>query len=84
MANVKITDLAAYTDPASTDVLPIVDVGADVTKKVTVANLLADTVKTDPTGVTGADEINNMMSLTQAEYDAIVSPDANTFYVITA
>jgi len=84
MANVKITDLTAYTDPASTDVLPIVDVGADVTKKVTVANLLADTVKTDPTGVTGADEINNMMSLTQAEYDAIVSPDANTFYVITA
>jgi hypothetical protein len=84
MANVKITDLTAYTDPASTDVLPIVDVGADVTKKVTVANLLADTVKTDPTGVTGADQINNMMSLTQAEYDAIVSPDANTFYVITA
>jgi len=40
MANVKITDLAAYTDPASTDVLPIVDVGADVTKKVSIADLL--------------------------------------------
>jgi hypothetical protein len=32
MANVKITDLTAYTNPASTDVLPIVDVGADILK----------------------------------------------------
>jgi hypothetical protein len=44
----------------------------------------APAVKSDTTGVTGADQITNMMSLTQAEYDAIVSPDANTFYVITA
>ncbi len=36
----------------------------------------------DPTGVTGADAISNMMSLTQAEYDAIGTPDANTFYLI--
>ena len=40
MANVKITDLTAYTDPVSTDVLPIVDVSADVTKKVSIADLL--------------------------------------------
>jgi len=40
MANVKITDLAALTNPASTDVLPIVDVGADVTKKISIADLL--------------------------------------------
>ena len=40
MANIKITDLTAYADPASTDVLPIVDVGADVTKKVSIADLL--------------------------------------------
>lgn len=40
MANVKITDLTAYADPVSTDVLPIVDVGADVTKKVSIADLL--------------------------------------------
>ncbi len=36
----------------------------------------------DTTGVTGADRINNIISLTQAEYDAIGSPDANTMYVI--
>lgn len=37
------------------------------------------------TGVTGADVITNMMSLTQAEYDALTgadAPDASTFYVI--
>ena len=40
MANVKITDLAADTNPASTDVLPFVDISADATKKVTIADLL--------------------------------------------
>lgn len=40
MADIKITDLPAYTDPVSTDVLPIVDVGSDLTKKVSIADLL--------------------------------------------
>ena len=40
MADIKITDLVAYTDPVSTDVLPIVDVGNDLTKKVSIADLL--------------------------------------------
>ena len=40
MANIKITDLTAYTDPATTDVLPIVDVTSDTTKKVSIADLL--------------------------------------------
>lgn len=34
------------------------------------------------TGVTGADQVTNIISLTQAEYDAI-TPDASTIYVIT-
>lgn len=40
MADIKITDLAGYTNPVSTDVLPIVDVGNDLTKKVSIADLL--------------------------------------------
>ena len=36
----------------------------------------------NPTGVTGADAVTNMMSLTQAEYDAITTPDAATLYII--
>ena len=43
----------------------------------------ADYLPSDPTGVTGADVITNIMSLTQAEYDAITTPDASTLYIIT-
>ena len=43
---------------------------------------IANMVESDTTGVTGADAVTNMMSLTQAEYDAI-TPDAATFYIIT-
>jgi len=42
----------------------------------------ADYLASDPTGVTGADVITNIMSLTQAEYDAIATPDASTLYII--
>lgn len=37
---VKITDLTTHTNPALTDVLPIVDVSADVTKKVSVGEVI--------------------------------------------
>jgi len=40
VANIKITDLVALTDPASTDVLPVVDIANDETKKVSIADLL--------------------------------------------
>ena len=39
-------------------------------------------VKTDVTGVTGADTVTNVISLTQAEYDAITTPDAATLYIV--
>ena len=44
---------------------------------------VGDAPTSDPTGVTGADAITNMMSLTQAEFDAIGSPSTTTFYLIT-
>ncbi len=40
-------------------------------------------VASNPAGITGADAITNMVSLTQAEFTAIVSPSATTLYVIT-
>tara|TARA_R110000737_G_scaffold168182_2_gene194630 strand:+ start:908 stop:1171 length:264 start_codon:yes stop_codon:yes gene_type:complete len=42
---------------------------------------LNNLVESDATGVTGADVITNMMSLTTAEYAAI-TPDAATLYII--
>ena len=53
MANVKITELTAYTNPASTDVVPIVDLVNDQTKKVT----LADIFQTFPDGSESAPSI---------------------------
>jgi hypothetical protein len=41
-------------------------------------------VLSDPTGITGADAVTNIVSLTQAEYNAIVSPSATTLYVIAS
>lgn len=37
----------------------------------------------NPGGVTGADAVTNIISLTQAEYDALGSTDPSTLYVIT-
>ena len=40
MANVKISDLAAFADPVGDDVFPIVDTTADSTKKVSITTLM--------------------------------------------
>ena len=40
MANTKITELTALASPETTDVVPIVDVSADVTKKVNVGEIV--------------------------------------------
>lgn len=53
MANLKITELTAYTTPISTDVFPIVDVTTDATKKITLANL-ATAVNTSINAVTAS------------------------------
>jgi hypothetical protein len=40
-------------------------------------------VLTNTASVSGAVEIRNIIALTQAQYNTIAAPDANTFYVIT-
>jgi hypothetical protein len=42
-----------------------------------------EVVNSIPTGIAGADRVTNIVSLTQAEYDAISSPNASTIYFIT-
>lgn len=44
---------------------------------------LALALVSDVTGIAGADAVTNIVSLTQAEYDAIPAPNASTLYVIT-
>ena len=39
--------------------------------------------KTDATGITGATAISNIVSISQANYDLIGTPDSATLYVIS-
>jgi hypothetical protein len=97
MADIKISQMNDAQLPLSgTEIVPLVQSG--VNKKVTVADLasgisidyddlngkpdLSKFIESDPTGVTGATAITNIISLTQAEYDAIDTPNAATLYVI--
>jgi len=61
-----------------------VDNTADANKPVSTATQTALDLKVSSiiSGITGADQITNMVSLTQAEYDSIVSKSAATLYVI--
>lgn len=80
MADVRISELTANASPAASDVAAVSNAGATATNKVTLQAIAR--LFSDPSGVTGADAVTNIMSLTQAEYDAI-TPDAATLYVIT-
>ena len=45
---------------------------------------LTGVVKSDTTGITGASTVSNIVTISQADYDAISSPDANTIYYVTS
>jgi secreted protein with Ig-like and vWFA domain len=72
LADVKAFDPANYATAAQGALADSATQPADI----------ANMVESDPTGVTGADAITNIISLTTAEYGAI-TPDAATLYVIT-
>lgn len=77
---IKISALTVNASPAAADVAPVSNAAGNATNKVTLQSIAR--LFSDPTGVTGADAITNVMSMTQAEYDAI-TPNASTLYVIT-
>jgi len=83
MADVKISELTANASPAAADVAAVSNAAATATNKVTLQAIAR--LFSDPSGVTGADAITNVMSLSQSEYDAIGAGnyDASTLYVIT-
>jgi hypothetical protein len=53
MADVKITDLTAISTIAATDVLPIVDVGDDITKKISILQIASQAPVQSVAGKTG-------------------------------
>ena len=73
----KITDLNPLTSQdldLGNDFLAIVDSGENETKKITPSNLLYSSVKSD--------NIDNIISLTRLEYEAL-TPEDTTLYIIT-
>lgn len=80
MANVKITELTAQTTTAdATDVVPIVDVAANETKKITVANLITAQARTFTAGQRG--EITTLTDGANISVDLAAS---NNFVVTLA
>ncbi len=75
MANTKITELTALTQCAATDVLPIVKVSANTTKKVSISDLLRNA----PAGTAAAPGIANA----DDQDTGILFPAANSIGVST-
>ena len=58
-------------------------ISTGTTRTLTAANRSGTMVVSDTSAGSGSDVVNNIVSLTQAEYNAIGSPDAATLYLIT-
>lgn len=73
VGRLKTEDITANRDWTLPDATGTIALTSDLTTKLT----------TDPTGITGAAALTNIISLTQAQYDAIGSKSSTTLYVIT-
>ena len=63
--------------------LQLSGISTGTTRTWTAANRSGTVVMSDTSAGSGSDVVNNIVSLTQAEYNAIGSPDAATLYLIT-
>ena len=80
--SIKEINAAAMTYDGTSTLKVILDALIEEIDLNTLKTGVTTEVKSSTTGITGADQITNMVSLTQAEYDAIGTPDTATFYVI--
>ena len=87
----KISELPPATSVNATDFIAIVDrTGVSVTKKAT-ATVFADSllalaggVKSNAAAAPGSVVVNNILIVTQQQYDSIDTPDSQTLYVVRA
>ena len=63
--------------------LQLSGISTGTTRTWTVANRSGTVVMSDTSAGSGSDVVNNIVSLTTAEYNAIGSPDAATLFLIT-
>ena len=79
-ANFRILNNADVSKELAFDLSGI---STGTTRTLTIANRSGTNVVSDTSAGSGSDVVNNIVSLTQAEYNAIGSPDAATLYLIT-
>jgi hypothetical protein len=88
-----ISQLPAATVISGSAVVAADNAAGTLTERVTLAAIaglassglqtsLDSKVSSITTGITGADQITNLVSLTQAEYTALATKSATTLYVI--
>jgi hypothetical protein len=71
------------TDSSKNLVFQLSGISTGTTRTLTIANRSGTNVVSDTSAGSGSDVVNNIVSLTQAEYNAIGSPDAATLFLIT-
>ncbi|OYT57746.1 MAG: hypothetical protein B6U76_00120 [Desulfurococcales archaeon ex4484_217_2] len=73
---------ARHTHSNQTILDGIIDLGSGEIITSVERTKVARSVDSDTSVVSGSDQVRNMISLTQAEYDGIATPDAQTLYII--
>lgn len=86
MANIRISELTQAA-AVGTSVVPASDAAGSVTNKVTLASIAAlatanGAVASSTAQAGGGVSVTNIVTLTQAEYDALTTKDSNTVYFV--
>lgn len=77
----QLASLSGETIDRSADSLPVWDNSDNTTKKIAAQDVVTTGLQ-DPTGATTT-RVNKVVALDQADYDAIVTKDDETLYVIS-
>lgn len=73
---------ATWVNTSTGEIFVCTDITANVNVWVGNNDLASTKIGSDIAGATGADVVTNIISLTQAEYNAIVTKNASTLYVM--
>jgi hypothetical protein len=80
----RINEFPSASGLTSDDIFLIMDdpLGSALTKKVSLSTIHSGLVQSNTSLVSNSTNITNMVSISQANYDALGTKDPNTLYVI--
>jgi len=83
MADVKISELTPNASPSTNDVAAVSNSASSATNKVELLKIAQ--LFSQPTGISGASSITNVVRISQTNYNSLVTAsttDASTLYII--